>query len=147
MDLVTIARLGSLLRATITDYTALHEKRSQIVALKDELCNATSDTHQAISKKYLAVIESYLITKSMLDIQYQNLQSFAGNIGDKTAAHHREITQAQLELMILDMEYMQALPSFRDAVRKINEILTDSGIVRDEMLTMVGVVKDGEIRV
>lgn len=146
MDLVTTARLGSLLRATIADYTILHEKIGQITALKEELRDSTPDTYPEISKKYLAVMESYLITKSMLDIQYSNLQVFAKNIEDKSS-RHGDITKAQLELMILDMEYLKTLPSLREAVRKINEILTDSGILRGETLTMVGVVKDGEIRV
>lgn len=147
MDLVTIAKLGSLLRATIADYTILHEKRKQVMEIGEELNRATPDTYSTISKKYLAVIESYLITNSILRLQYKSLQEFAHDVRDKSHAKHPDITKAQLELMVLDMDYMRTLPSLRDAVENINEILVNSGALRDEMLTMVGVVKDGEIRV
>lgn len=147
MDLVNIAKLGSLLRATIADYTLLHEKMTQILSIVEDLEKATPDTYPVISKKYLEVIESYLITNSMLKIQYKNLQEFAHNIHDRVGIKHPEVTKAQLELMILDMDYVKTLPALREAVGSINEILITAGALRDETLTMVGVVRNGEIRV
>ncbi len=147
MDLVNIAKLGALLRATIADYTILHEKIKEVLDIGKELNEATPDTYSAISKKYLAVIESYLITNSILKLQYKSLQEFAHTIQDQAPIKHPDITKAKLELMVLDMDYMRTLPLLRTAVENINEILINSGAIRDETLTMVGVVKDGEIRV
>lgn len=147
MDLVNIAKLGALLRATIADYTILHEKMREVLDIGKELNKATPDTYPEISKKYLAVIESYLITNSILKLQYKSLQEYAHTVQNKAHIKHPDITKAKLELMVLDMDYMRTLPSLRDAVENINEILINSGAIRDETLTMVGVVKDGEIRV
>jgi hypothetical protein len=147
MDLVNIAKLGALLRATIADYTILHEKMKEVMDIRKELDEATPDTYSAISKKYLTVIESYLITNSILKLQYKSLQEFAQTIQNQAPIKHPDITKAKLELMVLDMDYMRSLPSLRNAVENINEILINSGAIRDETLTMVGVVRDGEIRV
>lgn len=147
MDLVNIAKLGALLRATIADYTILHEKMKEVMDIGKELNEATPDTYSEISKKYLAVIESYLIANSILTLQYKSLQEFAHAVHDKPGIKHPDITKAKLELMVLDMDYMRILPSLRNAVENINETLVNSGYLRDETLTMVGVVKDGEVRV
>lgn len=147
MDLVTIARLGSLLRATIVDYTILHEKIGQITAIGEELGRATPEEYPEISKRYLEIMESYLIVNSILKLQYKNLQEFAREIADQATVKNHEIIKERLELMRLDIEYMNVLPVLRKIVVGINEVLTSSGTLMDETLTMVGVVKDGEIRV
>lgn len=147
MDLVTIAKLGSLLRATIVDYTILHEKMTEVLAIEHELKNSTPDTYEKISKKYLMVIESYLIANSILKIQYKNLQDFAQGMKNKSLVRNQDITKAQLELLLLDIDHLKNLPSLRTAIESINEVLIASGALRDETLTMVGVLKDGEIRV
>lgn len=147
MDLVTITKLGALLRATITDYTILHEKMAEIMAIGEELCEVMPDAYPDISRKYLVVIEEYVITNSILKLQYKNLQEFAQSVKDTDVTRHRVITKAQLDLMHLDIDYIRLLPELRKTVSEINEILVSAGAVQGEMLTMVGVVKDGELRV
>lgn len=147
MDLVTITKLGALLRATIADYTMLHEKMVEIMAIGEELGEAMPDGYSDISRKYLVVIEEYVITNSILKLQYRNLQEFAQEVRDQEVTRHRVITKAQLELMHLDIDYIRMLPTLRKMISEINEILISSGTLQGEMLTMVGVVKDGELRV
>lgn len=147
MDLVTIAKLGSLLRATISDYTILHEKIINVLSIGEELVRASPEKYQEISKRYLMAIESYVISNDILKLQYQSLQVFAKSVQDSEVIKHKDITSAKLKLMMLDLEYLNSLPSLREAVANINEMLINAGALRDETLTMVGVLKDGEIRV
>ena len=147
MDLVTITKLGALLRATITDYTMLHEKMVEIMAIGEELGGTMPDAYPEISRKYLTVIEEYVITNSILKLQYRNLQEFAHNVKDSEVTRHRVISKAQLELMHLDIDYVKMLPALRKMISEVNEILLSAGVVQGETLTMVGVVKDGELRV
>lgn len=147
MDIATTARLGSLLRATISDYNELHEKIGKIRELEEELNNSTPDTYPEISERYLKIVESYLVINTMLKIQYKSLQNFAQGIRDQKSVKTPEISKARLELMLLDIEYTNEVPALRTMIENINSVLVSSGAIRDETLTMVGVVRDGEILV
>lgn len=147
MDIANTAKLGSLLRAAITDYTDLHQKIAQIKALGEELYSSTPDTYSEISERYVKLLESYLITNTMLKIQYKSLQDFAQHIKDQKVVKTPEISKARLDLMLLDIEYTKEVPNLRTMIENINEVLISSGAICDDTLTMVGVIKGGEIRV
>lgn len=147
MDLVNITKLGSLLRASITDYTILNEKMLEVIELCKELENNPGVDHREISKAYLKTIESYLITNSILRTGYDNLQKFAIAIKESGASRPPEISKSQLDLMRLDIEHSKNLPALRDAMEKIHDKLISSEVIRDETLRMIGVVKDGRLNV
>ena len=116
-----------------------------------DICKELEDNpdvdYRTIAKAYLKTIESYLITNSILQEGYQRLQTFAIAIKESGSSRPPEISKSQLDLMRLDIEHSKNLPALRASMERIHQVLISSEAIRDETLTMVGVVRNGMLTV
>lgn len=146
MDLNT-ARLGSMLRTTITDYAVLNEKMEEVDRILKFLEEDPAHAYTWVAEKYLKQMESYILLKNIIKVQYENLQSFAIDMNSRGEKRHPFIAKSHLDLMKADMEFSKVHPKFRKTVEAINHILLSQETIGEDRLTMVGVLKDGDLAI